>query len=74
MQIQLSELSGNASEYQDRNEIPPDALLDKMRKLIKEIDSTQTLLDNKRKEKQSIVERFTNDINRYRKLVASSQS
>jgi hypothetical protein len=74
MQIQLSELSDNASEYQDRSEIPPDTLLDKMRKLIKEIDSTQTLLDNKRKEKQSIVERFTNDINRYRKLVASSQS
>jgi len=73
MQIQLSELSDNASEYQDRNEIPPDALLDKMRKLIKEIDSTQTLLDNKRKEKQVIVERFTNDINRYRKLIASSQ-
>ena len=73
MQIQLSELSDNASEYQDRNEIPPDELLNKMRELIKKIDSTQTLLDKKRKEKQVIVENFTNDINRYRKLVASNQ-
>ena len=72
MQIQLSELSDNASEYQDRNEIPPDELLDKMRQLIKEIDSTQTLLEKKRKDKQIIMERFTNDINRYRKLIASS--
>jgi Domain of unknown function (DUF4124) len=73
MQIQLSELSDNASEYQDRNEIPPDSLLIKMRQLIKEIDSTQALLDKKRKEKQIIVERFTNDINRYRELTASRQ-
>ena len=73
MQTQLSELSDNASEYQDRNEIPPDALLNKMRELIKEIDSTQTLLEKKRKEKQGIVEKFTNDINRYRKLIASNQ-
>ena len=73
MQIQLSELSDNASEYQDRNEIPPDELLNKMRELIKKIDSTQTLLDKKRKEKQVVVEKFTSDINRYRKLVASNQ-
>jgi hypothetical protein len=73
MQIQLSELSNNASEYQDRNEIPPDELLNKMRGLIKEIDSTQTILDKKRQEKQVIVEKFTNDINRYRKLIASNQ-
>jgi len=73
MQIQLSELSDNASEYQDMNEIPPDALLDKMRQLIKEIDSTQTLLERDRKEKQAIVDKFTGDINRYRKLIASSQ-
>jgi len=73
MQTQLSELSDNASEYQGRNEIPPDALLNKMRELIKEIDSTQTLLDKKRKEKQVVVDKFTNDINRYRKLIASSQ-
>ena len=73
MQTQLSELSDNASEYQGRNEIPPDALLNKMRELIKEIDSTQTLLDKKREERQVIVDKFTNDISRYRKLIASSQ-
>ncbi|MGB7933041.1 MAG: DUF4124 domain-containing protein [Gammaproteobacteria bacterium] len=73
MQIQLSELSDNASEYQDRNEIPPDTLLDKMRQLIKEIDSTQTMLEKKRKEKQVVAEKFANDINRYRKLIASNQ-
>lgn len=73
MQTRLSELSDNASEYQDRNEIPPDALLNKMRELIKEIDSTQNLLEKQRKEKQVIVEKFTNDINRYRKLIASNQ-
>ncbi len=73
MQIQLSELSDNASEYQDRNDIPPDSLLSKMRQLIKDIDSSQTLLEKKRKEKKFIVERFTNDINRYRELTASKQ-
>jgi chromosome segregation ATPase len=71
MQNQLSELSDNASEYQDRNEIPPDLLLSKMKQLINEIDSTQTLLEQKRKEKQVIVEKFTNDINRYKELIAS---
>jgi gas vesicle protein len=71
MQNQLSELSDNASEYQDRNEIPPDSLLSKMKQLINEIDSTQTMLVQKRKEKQVIVEKFTNDINRYHKLIAS---
>ena len=73
MENQLSEVSENASEYQNRNEIPPDSLLSKMRQLIKEIDSTQALLDKKRKEKQDIVERFSNDINRYRKLTAGKQ-
>jgi chromosome segregation ATPase len=71
MQNQLSELSDNASEYQDRNEIPPDSLLSKMKQLINEIDSTQTMLVQKRKEKLVIVEKFTNDINRYHKLIAS---
>lgn len=73
MQSQLSALSDNASEYQDRNEIPPDAVLNKMRQLIEEIDSAQSLLEKKRKEKQVIEERFTSDINRYRKLTASNQ-
>ena len=70
MQNQLSELSDNASEYQDRNEIPPDSLLSKMKQLINEINSTQTVLVQKRKEKQVIVEKFTNDINRYHKLIS----
>jgi len=72
MQTQLSELSDNASEYQDRNEIPPDSLLGKLKQLIKEIDSAQKLLDEKRKEKQAISERFTTDINRYHELIDSN--
>jgi hypothetical protein len=72
MQIQLSELSDNASEYQNRNEIPPESLLSKLKQLINEIDSTQKLLDRKRKEKQAVVKRFTSDINRYHELMAST--
>jgi hypothetical protein len=74
METQLSELSDNASEYQNRGEIPPTLVLDKMRQLIKEIDSTQGLLEDKRKEKQSIVDRYANDLKRYRELVESNHS
>ena len=73
LQTQLTELSDNTSEYQDRNEIPPDTLLQQMKQLIGKIDSTQTLLEEKRKEKQGINERYTTDINRYRKLIANNQ-
>jgi len=73
LQTQLTVLSDNTSEYQDRNEIPPESLLQKMKQIIGEIDSAQTLLQEKRKEKQAIDERYTSDIDRYRKLIGSNQ-
>lgn len=74
METQLSELSNNASEYQNRGDIPPTLVLDKMKRLIDEIDSTQGLLEDKRKEKQSIVDRYTYDLKRYRELIESNPS
>jgi chromosome segregation ATPase len=73
LQTQFTVLSDNASEYQDRNEIPPESLLQQMKQLIGEIDSTQTLLQEKRKEKQVIDDKFTTDIDRYRQLISSVQ-
>jgi chromosome segregation ATPase len=73
MQTQLSELSDNASEYQNRNEIPPDPLLQRMKQLISEIESTQTVLEAKRKEKRNIEERYTSDINRYHELITGNR-
>jgi chromosome segregation ATPase len=72
-QTQLTVLSDNISEYQDINEIPPDSLLQQMKKLIGEINTTQALLEEKRKEKRGVNERYTTDINRYRKLIAKNQ-
>ena len=74
LQTQLTVLSDNVSEYQDRNEIPPELLLQQMKQLIGEIDSTQALLKKKRKEKQTVDERFTTDIDRYRTLITNNQN
>jgi chromosome segregation ATPase len=70
MQTQLSELSENASEYQDRNDIPPAPLLRKMKQLIGDIESAQTRLEETRRKKHAIEARYTNDINRYHQLVS----
>ncbi|HYQ71577.1 MAG TPA: DUF4124 domain-containing protein [Gammaproteobacteria bacterium] len=71
MQIHLAELSDNVDEYQKRNEIPPDNLLELMKELIREIAGTQDLLEKKRREKQALDDRFANDITRFRRLTAS---
>ena len=71
MQTQLDELSSNTSEYQERNEIPPDALLGKMQQVINEIDSTQAKLVKQRIEKSKVMQKFTNDIRRYHELTAA---
>jgi chromosome segregation ATPase len=73
LQNRLAEVSDNTSEYQDRNEIPPNELLDQMQNLIDEMNSTQTLLEEKRKEKAAIEARFSADLDRYRALLASSK-
>lgn len=72
MQTQLAELSESVDEYQARNEIPPDDLVDRMKKLISEIDDTQKVLEQKRSEKQLLDDRFANDITRFRSLTASN--
>ena len=73
LQTRLGEVSDNTSEYQDRNEIPPDALLDQMKRVIAQINSTQKLLEEKRRKKSLIDARYSSDIDRYRELIASSK-
>jgi chromosome segregation ATPase len=72
MQIHLAELSDNIDEYQSRNEIPPDNLVDRMKELIREIAGTQELLEQKRAEKQSLDDKFENDLIRFRRLTTSN--
>jgi len=72
MQIQLAELSENVDEYQARNEIPPDSLVERMKELIREIADTQKALEQKRSEKQLLDDRFATDITRFRSLTASN--
>jgi TolA-binding protein len=72
MQIHLAELSDNIDEYQSRNEIPPDNLVEHMRELIREIADTQEVLEQKRSEKRSLDEKFENDLIRFRKLTTSN--
>jgi hypothetical protein len=71
-ETQLSQISDNVSEYQDRNEIPPDSLLETMKQVLQEIETTQEQLKEKRSEKQALVEKFAADINRYRELTSGN--
>jgi chromosome segregation ATPase len=72
MQIHLAELSDNVDEYQTRNEIPPDNLVERMKELIREIAGTQTTLEQARSEKQALDDKFANDLARFRRLTASN--
>jgi len=71
MQIHLAELSDNIDEYQVRNEIPPDNLVNRMKELIREISETQTTLEQQRSDKQALDDKFANDITRFRRLTAA---
>ena len=72
MQIHLAELSDNFDEYQSRNEIPPDNLVNRMKELIREIASTQATLEQTRSEKQAQEDKFANDITRFRRLTTGN--
>ena len=73
MQVHLAELSDNIDEYQVRNEIPPDNLLNRMRELIREIAETQAALEQHRSEKHALDDKFANDITRFRRLMAATR-
>jgi chromosome segregation ATPase len=73
MQIHLAELSDNIDEYQVRNEIPPDTLVNRMKELIREIAETQETLEQQRNEKQALDDKFANDITRFRRLVTATR-
>jgi chromosome segregation ATPase len=73
MQIHLAELSDNIDEYQVRNEIPPDTLVNRMKELIREIAETQGTLEQQRNEKQALDDKFANDITRFRRLVTATR-
>jgi chromosome segregation ATPase len=73
MQIHLAELSDNIDEYQVRNEIPPDNLVNRMKELIREIAATQATLEQQRSEKQALDDKFANDITRFHRLTAATQ-
>jgi chromosome segregation ATPase len=73
MQVHLAELSDNIDEYQVRNEIPPDNLVNRMKELIREIAETQETLEQQRSEKQALDDRFANDITRFRRLMTATR-
>jgi chromosome segregation ATPase len=72
MQIHLAELSDNVDEYQTRNEIPPDNLVERMKELIREITGTQESLEQQRNEKQLLDDKFENDLIRFRRLTTNN--
>jgi chromosome segregation ATPase len=72
MQIHLAELSDNIDEYQVRNEIPPDNLVQRMKELIREIAETQKTLEQQRNVKQALDDKFANDITRFRRLTTAA--
>lgn len=73
MQVHLAELSDNIDEYQVRNEIPPDNLVNRMKELIREIAETQETLEQQRSEKQALDDRYANDITRFRRLMTATR-
>jgi chromosome segregation ATPase len=73
MQIQLAKLSDNIDEYQVRNEVPPDNLVNRMKALIREINETQAALEQQRSEKHAMDSKFANDITRFRRLTAANR-
>ena len=71
MQAHLTVLSDNADEYQRNNERMPDQLLQQMKELISEVTKTESLLQEKRSEKQALEKRFAADLARYRELLSN---
>lgn len=71
MQAHLTVLSDNADEYQRNNERMPDQLLQQMKELISEVTETESLLQEKRSEKQALEKRFAADLARYRELLSN---
>jgi uncharacterized coiled-coil protein SlyX len=72
LQKRLAGLSGNAGEHEARGESPPHALVSRMKDAQTDIRQGETLLREKRKQKQTAEQRYKKDIERYRHLTASN--
>jgi chromosome segregation ATPase len=72
LQKQLTDLSANADEYETRGESPPHTLVSKMKGVMTGIRQGETLLREKRKQKEVAEQRYNKDIERYRYLTASN--
>ena len=72
MQSHLAELSNNADEYEADGEILPDSLVREMKQVMSEIAETERVLQEKRRQKQTVVSQFDRDIQRFEMLTASN--
>jgi hypothetical protein len=72
MQARLAELSNNADEYEAGGELLPDNLLREMKQVMQEISDSESHLQDKRSLKQKVLDRFEQDIQRFRVLTASN--
>lgn len=72
LQKQLTELSDKAGQYEARGESPPHTLVSKIKSAETNIRQGESMLREKRKQKELAELRYKNDIERYRVLTASN--
>ncbi|MDH3979581.1 MAG: DUF4124 domain-containing protein [Gammaproteobacteria bacterium] len=72
LQKRLTELSSDAGAYEARDESPPRTLVSKIKDVKTDIRQGETLLREKRNQKEEAEQRYKKDIDRYRYLTASN--
>ena len=71
LQRHLAELSDNADDYENRNEVLPNDLINQMKDVMSEIGISEAKLQAKRREKMQAEQKYTSDIERFRFLISS---
>jgi hypothetical protein len=72
LQKRLAAMSANADEYEARGESPPHVLVSKMKSVMADIRVGESLLREKRKQKEIAEQRYNKNLERYRTLTASN--
>ena len=72
LHARLDELSASADEYESKGESPPHTLITRMKDVTTDIRQGETLLREKRRQKELAEQRYSKDIERYRYLTASN--
>jgi DNA repair exonuclease SbcCD ATPase subunit len=72
LQKKLAELTDNADEYESTSETLPELLVNQMKTVMAEVEKGEALLHAKRDAKQQAETRYSNSIERFRHLTASS--